>query len=434
MNNHRKVIIQNQNIELSLRFGFFGLGMGGGSIAAACADISTNKTNDRYPYTSLLVNTNTVDLDKIDTKNPHTNKLLIGNGEGAGRNIKEGENMFLKDEAKVINGIKQQFEQSDFVWLVAGLGGGTGTGSIIQAIRVLMSNGFQKRFGLILTLPRDTEGKTVLNNALNRLELIDKAMNGLGSIILVDNQKLYESFSETNENASIAEYLKFSNGFVAETIHELNVVTSSFKPFGENHFDSSEFKNLLKTPGVLHFARFTSKANEVDAAQSISHIGRLKELIEDGVLSDGYDLTRSKRLAVSILANKSTANRLFNFKFANAIEKEINAIAPLANEKPIAEYIYENKDANDIYFYAVFAGLKFPKRVNELVMENNRLKALQKENQIESENIFASYKDEDEDTVENEPNFDDLFGSGKKDTDTSDESAPDELFNALFKS
>lgn len=435
MTEQQKSIIKNTDIAFSLRFGFLGLGMGGSSIAAACAEISTNITNDRFPYTSLLVNTNTVDLDKIEARNPNTKKLVIGSGKGAGRNIQLGEEMFKASSDEIVSELKKQFGNTDFVWIVAGLGGGTGTGSVIEAIRLLMTSGFNKRFGLILTLPRVNEGQTVLNNALQRLQMINKAMSGLGSIILVDNQKLYDYFSKSKPNVSVAEYLQFSNRFVAETLHELNVVTSSFKPVGENHFDSSEFENLIKTPGVLHFARFTSKAHEIDAAQSLSHIGRLKEQIENGVLSDGYNLTKSSRLAVSILANQVTANRLYNFEFANAIENEINDIAPLANEKPIAQYVYQSKEANEVYFYAVFAGLQLPKRVGELVQENVRLTKLQQSSQEDSEDIFAAMNEVKADPVvsnSSEPTFEDLFGNTKQD-DTNKKPTEEDVFNGLFK-
>ena len=434
MNVQRKSIIKSEDIKISMRFGFLGLGMGGGSIAAACGDIATNKTNDRFPYTSLLINTNTIDLDKIEVKNPNTKKLLIGDGKGAGRKIKLGEEKFKESSEKIVSAIKNQFQKTDFVWIVAGLGGGTGTGSIIEAIRLLMTNNFNKRFGLILTLPRLIEGKTILANALQRLNEINAAMKGLGSIIIVDNQKLFNHFSKTKEDAQIAEYLDFTNRFVAETLHELNVVTSSFNPVGESHFDSSEFENLIKTPGVLHFARFTSKAHEVDASQSISHIGKLKEQIDEGVLSDGYDLGKSTRLAVSILANKGTASRLFNFKFAVAIENEINEIAPLSNERPIAQYVYDSKDTNEVYFYAVFAGLKLPSQVSELVSEHARLVELESRNNlIGDDDIFANFQASETaaTTLNEEPSFEDLFGP--KNEPEKEEKSEEDMFNALFK-
>ncbi|MCM3358172.1 plasmid replication protein [Psychrobacillus sp. MER TA 171] len=430
MNNQKSSILKDENIKLSLRFGFLGLGMGGGSIAAACSETLTSVTNARYPYTALLINTNSLDLDKVEIKNPNTSKLLIGDGRGAGRNIELGEKIFTANTDKIVSSINKQFNNTDFLWIVAGLGGGTGTGSIIEAIKILMTNGFNKKFGLILTLPRKNEGQTVLANALQRLQQINNAMKGLGSIILVDNQKLYDNFSEHNPNASVSEYLQFSNRFVAETLHEMNVVTSTFKPVGENHFDSSEFLNLIKTPGVLHFARFTSKASEIDSSQSISHIGKLKEQIEDGVLSDGYNLGKTSRLAVSILANQSTANRLFNFEFANSIEEEINDLAPLSNERPIAQYVYQNKEVKDVYFYAVFAGLALPKRINELVQENNRLIELQESSFNEPEDIFAGLKQKQSNESNEDADFSSLFG--KKETNKDEGKSEQEMFEALF--
>src|SRR5690348_3511672 len=87
-------LIRDSDVEISLKFGFLGLGMGGSSIAAACADIETGKKNLKYPYTSLLINTNKVDLEKIEIKNSLIKKMVIGNGKGAGRNLTVGEEIF----------------------------------------------------------------------------------------------------------------------------------------------------------------------------------------------------------------------------------------------------------------------------------------------------------------------------------------------------
>lgn len=425
-------ILKSPDIKIGIRFGFLGLGMGGSSIAAACANIKTKVTNNNFPYNGLLVNTNEIDLEKIESVNPNIKKLIIGTGKGAGRNMHVGEQMF-KDNAELVEkDMIQTLGNSDFIWIVAGLGGGTGTGSVIEAIRLLMKNGFQNRFGLILTLPRNNEGQTVLQNAMERLKKIHKAINGLGSVILVDNQKLYDYFVLEKPESTIAEYLQFTNEFIAETLHELNIVTASYNPYGETHFDTSEFENLIKTPGYLHFARFTSKSNEVDTSQFITHVGKLKRNIEEGVLSDGYDLTNTTRLAISILANENTAKRVFNFDFLSSIEKQINEIAPLANEKPIAEYSVPSKDMKDIYFYSVFAGLKLPKRVSELVTETNRLIELKNNQQQDEEDIFASLSSPaaaNSNNLQVEKSFDDLFGDDSDSEAPKKEVSVDDLFD-----
>ena len=416
--NLKNAVFSSSRINTSLKFGFIGLGMGGNSIAAACAEIATNISNNKYPYSALLVNTNQIDLDKIEVSNPKTEKLLIGNGRGAGRNIEIGQEMYLSDADKVEDQIKKQFNETDFLWVVAGLGGGTGTGSIVHAIGSVMKSGFKGRFGLILTLPRKNEGATVLANALMKLQQINQAMRQLGSIILVDNQKLFDYFTETKTDSTLlSDYLKFTNQFVAETLHELNVVTSSYKPVGENHFDSSEFENLIKTPGVLHFSKFSKSTSDISTSTAATQAEGFKENIVKGILSDGYDLTRSSRLAISILADEQTSERVFNFGFTNAIETEINQIAPVATEKPVAFYNYNYKNIKDTYFYAVFAGLQLPERVKELVEESTRLQQAAEEAQKPTDDIFANFevKKENKETVE-EMSFEDMFNLNKSET------------------
>lgn len=386
---NQKNLLDRDDLNFSLKFGYLGLGMGGCSIAAECANIKTNVTNGKYPYNGLLVNTNNMDFEKINIINPNIEKLQIGNGKGAGRDIEVGEKAFVNHQDEIIDAIKKQFMDRDFVWIVAGLGGGTGTGSIIESIKTLHSNGFKKKFGLILTLPRNKEGSTVISNALERLQRISKAMQGLGSIIIVDNQKLYDKFIKENPNSSLADYLKYSNRFVAKTLHELNVVTASFKPFGDSHFDSSEFENLIKTPGILSLSKYSVKESKIDLGNESSYVPEFTDSIHHGILSDGYKLEHATRAATSVITNNQTARRVFTLGFTDKIETIIDEQAPLAGEKPVATYIDEK--TKGVHFYTVFAGLKLPKRINELVVENNRLSALQEKQEDEAEDdVFAS--------------------------------------------
>ena len=364
-------VLNKSDIQLSVKFGFLGLGMGGSSIASACSDIQTNVTNNRFPYSSLLVNTNSIDLEKVKAKNPTTKKLVIGDGRGAGRNISKGKEMFGESYEVINEEFNKQFADRDFIWIVAGLGGGTGTGSVMDAIGLVHKSKFKGKFGLILTLPLDKDGDTVVQNAFMKLGDINKYMSALGSIILIDNQKLYNHFTTVNKTATIDAFLSYSNEYVADMLHELNTVTSSFTPFGSDHFDASEFENLIKTPGILHFARLTSKSTEVDSGQTTSYSLRLNERITDGVLSDGYDLDDTVRAAVSILANPFTSKRLYNMEFIEEINNVIDRHAPYAKEKPVATYTYpySSNDVSykdEVYFYAVFAGLGLPTRVGQL--------------------------------------------------------------------
>jgi len=364
-------IFDRSDLDLSLKFGFLGIGMGGSSIAAECANIRTSIKNNKYPYTAIAINTNQVDLKKIPDSTNVKKYQLKGYERGAGRNIQLGEEAFKKHHDEIVNMVQENFSDRDFLWIVCGLGGGTGTGSVIEAIKLLHKNGFKGRFGLILTLPRNKEGITVIENAIDRLQKISNAIKGMGSILLVDNQKLYQDFIDDSPTAGINEYLDYSNKFIAQTLHELNVVTASFNPLEGQHFDSSELLNMITTPGALSFNKVTFKDNDIDVSNESSYLPGFKNSIYEGILSNGYNFQKANRAAVSMVAKPYTASRIFTMALIDKIENVVDDMAPRAGEKPIATYA--DKNTNEISIYSMFAGLGLPKRISQLVERANEL-------------------------------------------------------------
>ncbi|SDO15394.1 Cell division GTPase FtsZ [Paenibacillus sp. yr247] len=360
----RNVLLRN-DLSLSLKFGFLGLGMGGCSIAYECATIRTQITNSHNPYTALLINTNEVDMRKFKEHSNVRKMQLSGFEKGAGRDIAIGEAAFKQHRDIIQREAIEHFADRDFVWVTGGLGGGTGTGSILEAIRMLYANGFKDRCGLMITLPRDNEGTTVIENALDRLQMLAKAMNNLGCILAVDNQKLYNDFIKEQPQASISEYLDYSNKYIATALHEINVVTASFNPIAGYHFDSSELLNTLKTPGLISIGKLEFASNAIDTANQATFLPDFKRSIERGTLSDGYNLGKAARVAVSMVAHPGTAKRIFSMSFINSIETTIEGLSPMATEKPVAAY--EDPKGEDLSIYTIVAGLGFPNRVNQLV-------------------------------------------------------------------
>ncbi len=398
------------DVTLSVKFGFLGLGMGGCSIANECARIQTGIVNNKNPYTALLINTNEVDLKKIKEAPTAVKYQLKGYEKGAGRNIEIGEKAFFEHKDKITEKVVSYFNDREFIWVVTGLGGGTGTGSVIEAVRVLHNNGFKGKFGLILTLPRDKEGLTVIENALERLQIIAKAMRGLGSIILVDNQKLYRDFVENKPDSNITEYLDYSNKFIARTLHEINVVTSSYDPVGAYHFDGSEFLNAIKTPGILSFGKLSIKENTFDVENQSTYLPEFKSSINNGILSDGYNFKTATRAAVSMIASNQTANRAFTISFINKIEEMIDEMSPNAGEKSIATYADSDRRVIDIY--SIFAGLSLPSRISQLVEVADELKNSKEQDDIEDDALSALGAFSRQKQADEEFELDDLL-SGK---------------------
>ncbi|MEK3955967.1 MULTISPECIES: plasmid replication protein [unclassified Psychrobacillus] len=435
-------LTKGEALSVSSRFGFFGLGMAGGSIAAACANIKLGDGHPIYPYSGLFVNTSRIDMATIKTTNPKTKKLLIGNGQGAGRDIEIGEEMFDASTEVIGEEFDKIFNGHDFIWVVAGLGGGTGTGTVINALEMVIEKGYGGRFGLILTLPRDSEGLNVFENAMKRLKTIEEFMDSFGSIIFVDNQKLYQEFEKSHKNAPVGDYIRHANRFIAETLHEMNVVTASYKPVAEFNFDSSEFINLISTPGVLHIAKATMDATEIVDAKSYNYEQHVENMLVEGVLSGGYELKYADKLAVSIFAENSMANRVFKLSFIERIEAVIQKVSATASEKPIAQYGYKNsvkpnetQSKSPVYLYAMYAGLDLPTRIQEIALLKDQLVAekikLEEERRANKPNLFGSSESITRQKKIPQPGQD-LFGRKRKTEENTEKSTGKGLIKNLF--
>ncbi|WP_052947815.1 hypothetical protein [Aneurinibacillus tyrosinisolvens] len=426
------ILFDEEEVKLSLKFGFLGLGMGGCSIAAEFAKIRTGTKNNLYPYSVGLVNTNMGDFAKIPSLSNATELKLSGYEKGAGRNVILGEQAFVENVDNLRPSIERIFQDREFVWIISGLGGGTGTGGVIPAVEMMYEMGFAGRVGLILTLPRNKEGRQVIENALARLQLIIQAVESkqLGSVLFVDNEMLFQRFLHEDPNMSEEDYLVKSNRFIAQTLHRMNAVSAS-APYGAFHFDSSEFLKMLSTPGVLSISCAEIGSNSIDLERIDSYVTPFEESIQSGLLSTGYDLATAERAATSIITRKQVADRIYKLSFTNQIESILDSYAPTATEKPVSTYVADvkktfNQDKSHVvYMFSIFGGLDWPQRVSELY--DLREELLQAERTRKKSDVFAKISNMQIETQPEKPITGSPFGNrtaapspfGNRDTSAS---------------
>lgn len=366
-------------MRISLKYGFFGWGMGGTSIALDCADVPMSSTDKTRPYTALLINSNEIDLTKLSDL-PNVKKLLLkGYERGVGRDIVLGQKAFEDNQELIKESVISYFQDRDYIFICCGLGGGTGTGALLEAIRLLHTSGFAGRFGLLLTLPRRNEGRKVLSNALQRLQTLKRAMSGLGAIIVVDNEQLFQVGLAQEKPASVEEFMKSCNRHIAKLLHELNTVTSSYIPYGNYHFDASEWLNMLRSSGCLHIAKCVLPIKDINIASPVTYMDKLKQSVLNGELSTGYDLSDAASSAVSIVADQSCANELFTHAFVEEVQSFLHNTTPTLDENPVATYGADQPGLATIY--TVVSGLNFPDSVSKLAEE-----AAELERRIEERN------------------------------------------------
>lgn len=375
-------------MKISLKYGFFGWGLGGTSIGLDCADVPMSSTDKTRPYTALLVNSNEMDLMKLPDL-PNIKKLLLrGYERGVGRDIVLGQKAFDDNKEMIKQEVVSYFKDRDYIFISCGLGGGTGTGAILEAIRLLHTCGFAGRFGLLITLPRKNEGRRVLSNALQRLQTIKRAMSGLGAIIVVDNEQLFQVGLAQEKSSSVEEFMKSCNRHIAKLLHELNTVTSSYIPYGNYHFDASEWLNMLRSSGCLHIAKCVLPTKDIDVASPVTFMDKIKQSVLNGELSTGYDLSDAASSAVSIVADESCANELFTHAFVEEIQSFLHDTTPILDENPVATYGTDQLGL--VTIYTVLSGLNFPKSVSNLAEEAAEIERRLEERNQKTDSVAAA--------------------------------------------
>jgi cell division GTPase FtsZ len=226
--------IIDDEVEVAFKFCFIGAGQGGSRIA---------ESFHRLGYRRIAaINTAKQDLKGIKL----ANKLCIGSG-GAGKDPDKAEKLIVKNRDDVIDFLRHSFGDTfDRIFVCAGAGGGTGGGTFTslvgQSLEVYDSLGMSdKRVGLILTLPKASEGKKVNNNAHRALkEAWDMVIQDkVSPLIILDNER----FGQLYPNLTISKFWSAANSNLSGLFHLFNMTAA--KDSSYSSFDRNDYKNVL---------------------------------------------------------------------------------------------------------------------------------------------------------------------------------------------
>ncbi|MFD0769001.1 cell division protein FtsZ [Bacillus sp. CGMCC 1.60114] len=326
------------NYKPALNLTVVGFGQAGNRIADRFAAI---KQNGKTIYNCLALNSNNGDL--LELKNiPEENKLSLGLG-GLGKNPEKAINI-LEENPKVKEELKsfiadQVRPSDDLVLFVAGLGGGTGTSTIVKAIEefyefhikptimtelkallnaapkehlkdkaqiakyqvVAMQKAREKhpKIGIVVTLPVRSDGPDVLrqvNAFAQRIwEFANKDKNGIAFIKFLDNQYLADEFKSLNEatkaELGVNNARDYANKKFVDLFHEVNIAPS----VGGTSviLDKEDFKRvLLEHKGCLVLNKTAKPTNEVTNNKVITDM--FNESIQGSALHESIQLVREE--------------------------------------------------------------------------------------------------------------------------------------------
>lgn len=196
-------------------------------------------------------------------------KLLIGNGSGAGGNAKVAGEFAEKSEDRIKEFIG---EKTKMLFIAAGMGKGTGTGASPVIAKVAKDMGILT-VGVV-TEPFKLEGKRRLMSAAAGIEEMSKYVD---SLIVINNQNLMKYFSDLDIDAAyvqVDDILKNSVKSIAE------IITCTYK----QNVDFEDVKATMKDSGKALLG--TATANGPDRVQKVLDEVLNCPLLENQDISD----------------------------------------------------------------------------------------------------------------------------------------------------
>ena len=279
-------------------------------------------------------------ISNADVKIQIGEKLTMG--QGAGSNPEIGKK--AAEESR--NQIAKAIENTDMVFLAAGMGGGTGTGASPVVADIAREAG-SLTVGVV-TKPFSFEGKRRMEQAE---EGIRNLLGKVDSLLVIPNDRL-KHVSEQK--------ITFANAFeIADSVLLQAVVSISelIKQTGFINLDFADVTSIMKDAGYAHMGvgRAGGKGKAEEAARAAVSSPLMETSIEGahgvlinitGSLDIGYDEVEAAASLVQEAAHPD-ANIIFGANFDEDMEDEIRVIviATRFDDKPIRSI---DKDIKDI--------------------------------------------------------------------------------------
>jgi len=239
-----------------------GVGQAGGKVTQRLAEYDYDMGFGAVQG-AMAVNTAKADLQNLDI-----DTMLIGRdrvkGHGVGGDNELGAEIMQDEATEVMDGLDSKLStDAEAVVIVAGLGGGTGSGGAPALAREL------KRIHdipvyVVGVLPGRDEGAIYQANAGRSLKTVAREAD---SLLLIDNdawrtagESMEEGFEEINDNIAQRLGLLFASGEI-DAVDEI----------AESVVDSSEIINTLR-PGGMAVLGYASAAASEDAGENVNAI------------------------------------------------------------------------------------------------------------------------------------------------------------------
>ena len=211
-------------------------------------------------------------------------KLHIGRDKlGAGTDPTKGRNAALEGQEQ-INQIVLG-EETQMVFITAGMGGGTGTGAAPQIAKMAKDKGILTV--AVVTIPFDFEGERPLSKAIDG---IHELLKNVDSLLIINNEKLFDYFG----GFLIHEAFPKADEVLATAVSGITEIIS--RP-GHINVDFEDIRTMMTNSGMALMGCGVGKGeNRIEEA--------VQGALKSPLLND-FDLTTAKSLLINITSGKN---------------------------------------------------------------------------------------------------------------------------------
>lgn len=333
----------------SFKFCFIGAGQGGCRIAESFHKLGYGRV--------AAVNTAQQDLNTIKLEN----KLCIGKG-GSGKDPDTGEAIIEERREDVLDFMRYSFGKTfDRIMVCAGAGGGSGTGMLLPLIDIAkevqaLHQTIDQKVGVILTLPKISEGNKVNHNAFKLMKKLFPLVlrKVVSPLIILDNEKM----SKLHPNVPVSKFWDVANSNLAGLFHLFNLTSS--KDSSYTAFDKNDYKGILDS-GLIVFG-----ASPVSNWKDPVEISRVvRENLKGNLLSGGIDISTGKTAGVIMIGGPEILDTLPQGYIDQSLD-QLNRI--LRRGSTVHGGVYSG-DKPSLNVFSVVGGMDEPhERLNELLM------------------------------------------------------------------
>ena len=286
------------------------IGVGGGGCNAVTRLFNEGIKDVEY----LLCNTDRQAL----MASPVPDKIQLGSnltrGLGAGMDPEKGRNAAIESIEEIKKYIGDNIK---VVFITAGMGGGTGTGASPVIAKMVKESG--RLTIAVVTYPRDNDGLEALQRAYEGIEEMRKYTD---SIIIVDNQKMYDFYGDMEVTSA---FEKADNVLDAAVRGIYEIIT---KP-GYKNVDLQDVKTVMRNSGMALVG--TGIAEGEDRAFKAVESAFTSPLLKD------FDVETARNLIVNITYSRTNPLKM----------QELNDINDYITKR-IGKSLKTKKDGLDI--------------------------------------------------------------------------------------